>query len=457
MEIPHHVVWSEGMLMTPQHLQQQDAWLQWIIERRITSLRGDAYGVQHLQLDHGALQAGVVAVNAFHGIMPSGLPVQWERSDPHAPCPVTLHDDDLRAQPASVPVYVTLPTARLGVNNVMEAPPTHGSGQPLSSRFISARHPMVDFNQPVPHADPVHVVVAHPNLQITMHDHGEHHHERLKIAEIQHVAPGHMIYDPTFIPPCVYARAAPHLMAQLDGLWRDIQRCIHQMQHSATDASLLAALRRAAPVIKAHADDGSTPPSQLYFSLLPLWGELTGKAMPPPWQYHDLRSTFATLFDDLRQHLTPAAHTIPLEVPWIQAPDGVWHASLTDPRWREVTQITITFTCHTTMSDVARAAVGAAFSRHARLAARRDLPTLLTTAMPGIPLVSMTPESSMATPSSTTWIAMTVTTPHPHWERILQDGEAALYLPAHVFTGAEGCTGILRGTGQGAPRSAPWR
>ena len=56
------VIWSEGMLLQPQHLQQHDRYLQAQLESRVASLRPYSWGFAHLKIDEAQLAFGKIAL-----------------------------------------------------------------------------------------------------------------------------------------------------------------------------------------------------------------------------------------------------------------------------------------------------------------------------------------------------------------------------------------------------------
>ena len=49
------VIWSEGMLLQPQHLQQHDRYLHSVIEQRVAGVRAYAWGFTKLVIDEQLL------------------------------------------------------------------------------------------------------------------------------------------------------------------------------------------------------------------------------------------------------------------------------------------------------------------------------------------------------------------------------------------------------------------
>jgi len=56
------VVWSEGMLLQPQHLQQHDRYWQSQLEARVNALRPYAWGFSGLRIDEQQLALGKLSL-----------------------------------------------------------------------------------------------------------------------------------------------------------------------------------------------------------------------------------------------------------------------------------------------------------------------------------------------------------------------------------------------------------
>ena len=67
----HNVIWQEGMLLRPQHLQHNDRYFHQQLNR--TRLLGsDAWGFLTLEVDVQYLNLGKVVVNQASGVLPDG-------------------------------------------------------------------------------------------------------------------------------------------------------------------------------------------------------------------------------------------------------------------------------------------------------------------------------------------------------------------------------------------------
>ncbi len=78
-------VWSEGMLLCPQHMQQQDLYHEQNMAARLAVLTPMHWGVSGLTFDAGAIKAGQLAVMSFRGVMPDGTAIAIDATSTSRP------------------------------------------------------------------------------------------------------------------------------------------------------------------------------------------------------------------------------------------------------------------------------------------------------------------------------------------------------------------------------------
>ncbi|CAB3760458.1 type VI secretion system baseplate subunit TssK [Paraburkholderia solisilvae] len=78
-EVPYGIQWSEGLMLSPQHLQQNERF--WQAHVRYLSARAnpDYWGVLSLELDEGLLERGRVVVRSVECVLDDGTPVLLDR------------------------------------------------------------------------------------------------------------------------------------------------------------------------------------------------------------------------------------------------------------------------------------------------------------------------------------------------------------------------------------------
>ena len=110
------VVWKDGVLIAPQHFQQQDRHHAASLHARLAALSPQAWGVLALTLDDTALRTGVVKVNEFRGILPDGLVVAFRDGEPGAP-PSRPLAEHFPATARTLDVAIGAPLLRDGIEN----------------------------------------------------------------------------------------------------------------------------------------------------------------------------------------------------------------------------------------------------------------------------------------------------------------------------------------------------
>src|SRR5438132_14170626 len=96
MSVYSKIVWSEGLFLRPQHLQQQDRYFERYVETRCHALRSNSWGLTELEVERDLLSIGQLGLARAAGVFPDGTPFRLP-DDP--PLPATLEaDPKLRAQ-----------------------------------------------------------------------------------------------------------------------------------------------------------------------------------------------------------------------------------------------------------------------------------------------------------------------------------------------------------------------
>lgn len=107
--LPDRIQWHEGMLLSPQHFQQESARVDELVAWHGLATHPHAWGVHQLSIDPGLLASGVLRVVAFSGVLPDGTSVQL---NPDAwgdePLELDLSPWDAEMERGEVAVYLSL-------------------------------------------------------------------------------------------------------------------------------------------------------------------------------------------------------------------------------------------------------------------------------------------------------------------------------------------------------------
>jgi type VI secretion system protein ImpJ len=152
-QLPHRIQWHEGMLLSPQHFQQESARLDALIGWQQLAAHPLAWGLRHLAIDESLLINGLIRVRALEAILPDGMAVTWSSAaGPGPDLELDLKPWVAQLEEQEVPIYLTIGRAR----SLRQA------GQPARFRSVSAE-PVEDE---VSDALPVDIARAAPHLTL---------------------------------------------------------------------------------------------------------------------------------------------------------------------------------------------------------------------------------------------------------------------------------------------------
>ncbi|UCF89820.1 MAG: type VI secretion system baseplate subunit TssK, partial [Desulfobacterales bacterium] len=92
MSVNSKVIWSEGMFLQPQHFQQQDRYVEHLINSRCLGLQPYDWGFYNLKLDLDLLKIGKLALTECRGIFPDGTPFNLPANH-DLPLPLDIPED----------------------------------------------------------------------------------------------------------------------------------------------------------------------------------------------------------------------------------------------------------------------------------------------------------------------------------------------------------------------------
>ena len=280
IKVPENLLWHEGMLLAPQHLQQQGIYFD-----RLTRFRGLArdaydYGVVDLKIDKSALTSGLFRVDACTIIMPDGLLVQTPTPD-NVTLELDLNQFEDRLRLGSVRIEMVVAT---------EGPAIEKSAV---GRFREYSGDNVADMNGTPGLVSVPRLLADVRLQIA--DGGNSRYTSLPIAEIGLVDENYSLTS--FVPPCLRLLDNCQLFRELKGLARRMREkavFLSERSKAREEAGLgagdwrneltLAALIGNLPEFEGILDSENTRPFDLYLMLCRISGSYAalGNVVLPP-------------------------------------------------------------------------------------------------------------------------------------------------------------------------------
>lgn len=112
-ELPDAIQWHEGMLLAPQHFQQQSVRGEELIAYHALTASPFHWGVRHLKIDPVQLVSGIFRVLELEAVLPDGLIVSHVQGD-DTPLEVDLSEFQKEMGRYGLPIYLAVPIRRLG-------------------------------------------------------------------------------------------------------------------------------------------------------------------------------------------------------------------------------------------------------------------------------------------------------------------------------------------------------
>jgi type VI secretion system protein ImpJ len=430
MRSPQRLVWSEGMLLSPQHLQALDRFHEAYAAARIAALAPIEWGVLEVEIDAAALTSGQVRLQRFAGILPDGLPVAFEDAE-SAPPPREV-GARFPASARSLDVYLAIPRERDGV------PAYSDGGGSSPSRYLATTRTVSDAASP---DASVPVQFARPNAAVLLGDERREDHESIKVAEIVRTPAGQLVVADDYVPPCLRIGASPWLVTGLrDVLTRAVAKArelAEVRRHRDAAAGIttpdlvrllqLLVLDRNIPVLAHLSDAGDASPRECYLQLAQLAGELCtfrgeDPSDLPKLQHADLRATFDPLFVRLGDLLGGLAMQQYVKIALEQHAGGLFLARFAEERLLRG-QLFLTV-----KSEHPEAMIVEQFPRLCKIAAASEVRSLVQSATPGLPLrVVHRPPPQLPVVPGVVYFAFVPG--DRFWQGIVAGRNLALYLP----------------------------
>jgi type VI secretion system protein ImpJ len=431
---PQRVVWSEGLLIGPQHLQQLDLYHERLLGMRLEALETLHWGLVSLEIDANALPAGQIKLLRLHAILPDGTVLALDASDPELP-PLRPVDRHFPHGQNRLEVFVGLPREREGIDNYSEH-------KESAARFRVSRREVRDASAPERRSE---VAFGQRNATILFGDEPQVDHVALKIAEIGRDQTGQLFVMDAYVPPCLRIAAAPFLMAGVRRLLeamnsrrRSLNEARRQsasgdsVEWNAMDVTrylLLSTINGYIPLLGHLLDAGDQSPRALYLMLMQLAGQLstfatdTDPAELPRFSYRDLGNTFEPLFARITALLFASVSEHCISLPLRMREDGVYYLAMSDERLQRCDRFMLAV-----QTDVPERQVAVQLPTLAKLAAYADLQSIVRAATPGAPVeVNHRPPSEV--PIRAGQVYFDIATQNAYWRKVMQERELAVYLP----------------------------
>lgn len=331
-------IWTEGLLVSQHHFQQQDRYIESLVHDRLRAVSHYDWGVSELKIDERGFAAGQFRLQRFSAIWPDGASVTCgEGSGIALPEPRDLPSDAQRIE-----IYIGLASEHEPAQVSLD-----GTGV---RRYVRDLHSTVDTNTGT---SPQEVEWARPNLRILFGNERRDGFACLRVAELLRQETGQFVVLDTRLPPLLNVAAAPFL---LGGVRRVLSNIVARQQQlfgerrgrqsagaefHATEVRsflLLQALSGAIPELNHLLDTPRAHPEEAYLVLARLAGTLSCFSTDvdptelPKFNYLELGETFEALFATVLRLVSGGTERAYTEIALEHRPDGMFIGRIPEPK-----------------------------------------------------------------------------------------------------------------------------
>lgn len=423
------VLWTEGLFLQPHHFQQADRYTENLVGGLARRISPYAWGLSALEIDYDVLKVGQFSVKSCAGLTQDGTVFRVPDAEDHPPAL------DVPADIKDCIVYLTVPQRRQGA---AEADMT---GAELSAtRFRPAELEVTDTAGSGKKSTMLTVGKLRLQFALAVDDLADR--LAIPIARIIEVrADQEVILDTSFIASALDLRAAAPLesfLKELEGLLghrmsalsgRMAQGGAAKGAAEIQDFLLLMCINRSLPVVRHMMTIENLHPIQLYSQCLTLAGELSTFMAPakhppefPPYQHHDLTTTFATVVRLLRQYLSSVLEQTAVSIALDPRKYGISVGVIADRKLINTAGFILAVSADVPAENLRRH-----FAGQAKLGPVEEIRQLVNSALPGIPMRAL-PVAPRQIPFSANTVYFELDGDNPYWGKMTTSGGIAVHV-----------------------------
>lgn len=430
------VLWTKGVLLSPQHFQTQDRFLADLLEFQLSSLSFCPWGFRSLEIDREALAGGSFGLSSASGVLPDGLLFDMPGSEPTPP-PKPL-ENAFGPDQEWLDVYLGIPEYRYGGHNVS------GMNRDRDARYRAEE--LLRRDETTGQAERP-IQVARRNFRVIFGGESLEGTSALRVARVTRAPTGDYQLDPRFVPPLVDIGASDYLMAIARRLVEILsakstglaatrrQKNQSLAEFGVADVAsfwLLYTINSFFPELRHIYETRRGHPAELYNAMLGLAGSLTtfsGTVHPreiPSYEHDDLTGCFTKIDDMVRELLETVVPATTVSLPMKLVQPSVYAAALDQEKYLAAPQIYLAMT----VEGGGRGTDVPGRAPHlVKMAAAGQLDTLIRQALPGVAL------TYVPNPPSTISVRLNhhyflIQKSGTEWEAIARARNIAAYVPA---------------------------
>lgn len=424
-------LWGRGIMISPQHFQQQAAYAAWSAECIAQMGLNHPWGMIKATFEVDALKLGCLQASQLHLRFQDGTRVDTDNADALPPAL------SLGAESHETVVVLALPLLRANGGNCLK--PEEVAARPVRYRqyWRDIRDHFGDDNR--------QIAVMQPELTLRFAHQNNSDYLTCPVARLQQNSQGNWVLDDTFLPPLLTLQSSRWLLTQLDQLMTQLRARLTRLMSMRRESNermadfavadvslfwLLNALNSAEPVLGQFHLYPQSAAERLYTELARLAGSLLTFSLAhqvsaiPVYQHQQLNDVFPPLFDLLSDLLEAS---LPSRVVVIELTHDKrlrqWLAHLRDQRLREGADYYLSV-----RSSMSAAQLQEQFPQQCKAGSQDHVTSIVNSSQCGIPLkVLRHVPAAIPLRLENQYFALDLS--HPAAREMLESGNCMFYTP----------------------------
>lgn len=423
--------WGRGIMVSPQHFQQQAAYTAWSAESIAQMGLNHPWGIIQAQFEPDALKLGRLQPRHLHLRFQDGTVIDTHNTDA-LPSPLMLDTSEQQ-----VTVVLALPLLNANGGNCLKTDDIAERPVRYRQRWRDIRNHYGD--------DDRQIAVLQPELTLRFSHQNNSDYLVCPVTRLQRDMQSHWHLDEAFLPPMLRIESSSWMLAQLEQLMTQLRARLTRLMamrresnermadFAVADVSLfwlLNALNSAEPVLGQFQHFPQSAVERLFTELARLAGSLLTFSLEhqasaiPVYQHDRLNAVFPPLFDLLHDLLEAS---LPSRVVAIELSHDKrlrqWLARLQDPRLREGADYYLSV-----RSPISVAQLQEQFPRQCKVGSPDYVTSLVNASRQGIPLKSLR-HVPAAIPLRLENQYFSLDLSHPAAQEMLESGHCMFYTP----------------------------
>jgi type VI secretion system protein ImpJ len=382
------VIWAEGMLLQPQHFQQNERYQAFVRDVELHGTSPYAWGFVQLTMDAAALAIGKVGLTQARGIFPDGTTFDMPGNEP---LPMAI---DIPTTARDVKVLLAIPAQRAGARD------SNSEAEDVLSRFQVSETELSDTNTAGDRSALIQVGCLNVSL-ILESDVTDAWTVLGMVNVVERRADNQVVLDKDYIPPMLDIQADPILRnyaVELLGLLKQrgdalggrLSQTGSGGVSEVADFLLLQTVNRNEPLFRHLTQSSVLHPQHFFEYCLGLAGDLATfrdkrrVAEFDRYVHDDLARSFKPVITDLRMSLSMVMEQSAIQIELHERKMGVRVGILSDGEMRRNATFVLTVS-----AQLASEAIRARFPSQVKIGPVEKIRDLVNLQLPGVTLVAL--------------------------------------------------------------------